>query len=172
MPVIAFIIQKGGIGKSTLARLVAREYASARWRVKIAGPPRGTTSGLRTLNCRAGTGRRTCGEDKADVLAFLDSLTDRSILHNPRLADPWHPQKKRQEHTSSPEFATGGGAISGEVLAAYLEAGSVVLQYAGRSMEFLVPDASAFRVLKPGKKIGARARKRGHDTIVEDPRPQ
>jgi Cu/Ag efflux protein CusF len=57
-------------------------------------------------------------------------------------------------------------------LAAYLEAGSVVLQYAGRSMEFLVPDASAFRVLKPGKKIGARARKRGHDTIVEDPRPQ
>jgi chromosome partitioning protein len=33
---IAFTGQKGGIGKSTLGRLVAREYANAGWRVKIA----------------------------------------------------------------------------------------------------------------------------------------
>ena len=34
--IIGFISQKGGVGKSTLARLVAREYAAAGWAVKIA----------------------------------------------------------------------------------------------------------------------------------------
>jgi len=34
--IIAFASQKGGVGKSTLARLVAREYANAGWSVKIA----------------------------------------------------------------------------------------------------------------------------------------
>jgi chromosome partitioning protein len=34
--IIGFISQKGGVGKSTLARLVAREYASGGWNVKIA----------------------------------------------------------------------------------------------------------------------------------------
>jgi chromosome partitioning protein len=34
--VIGVVSQKGGVGKSTLARLVAREYANAGWNVKIA----------------------------------------------------------------------------------------------------------------------------------------
>src|SRR5260370_24429619 len=33
---IGMVSQKGGVGKSTLARLVAREYAAAGWSVKIA----------------------------------------------------------------------------------------------------------------------------------------
>ncbi|GAB5480143.1 MAG: ParA family protein [Marinobacter nauticus] len=33
---IGMVSQKGGVGKSTLARLIAREYAQAGWRVKIA----------------------------------------------------------------------------------------------------------------------------------------
>ncbi len=33
---VGVVSQKGGVGKSTLARLVAREYAAAGWRVKIA----------------------------------------------------------------------------------------------------------------------------------------
>ena len=33
---IGMVSQKGGVGKSTLARLVAREYAHAGWSVKIA----------------------------------------------------------------------------------------------------------------------------------------
>lgn len=37
MPLIlGCVSQKGGVGKSTLARLVAREFAAAGWRVKIA----------------------------------------------------------------------------------------------------------------------------------------
>ncbi len=34
--VVGMVSQKGGVGKSTLARLVAREYALAGWTVKIA----------------------------------------------------------------------------------------------------------------------------------------
>ena len=34
--IIATVSQKGGVGKSTLARLVARKYANAGWDVKIA----------------------------------------------------------------------------------------------------------------------------------------
>lgn len=34
--VISCLSQKGGVGKSTLARLIARTYAAAKWRVKIA----------------------------------------------------------------------------------------------------------------------------------------
>tara|TARA_R100000234_G_scaffold119425_1_gene102313 strand:+ start:2944 stop:3597 length:654 start_codon:yes stop_codon:yes gene_type:complete len=34
--VISLLAQKGGVGKSTLARLVAREYAANNWTVKIA----------------------------------------------------------------------------------------------------------------------------------------
>ena len=34
--IICMCSQKGGVGKSTLARLVAREYANAGWSVKIA----------------------------------------------------------------------------------------------------------------------------------------
>lgn len=36
MNTIACLSQKGGVGKSTLARLIARTYAAAEWRVKIA----------------------------------------------------------------------------------------------------------------------------------------
>ncbi len=34
--VVGMVSQKGGVGKSTIARLIAREYANAGWRVKIA----------------------------------------------------------------------------------------------------------------------------------------
>ena len=34
--IISVVSQKGGVGKSTLARLIAREYAAAIWNVKIA----------------------------------------------------------------------------------------------------------------------------------------
>jgi len=34
--IVAMVSQKGGVGKSTLARLLAREFAAQEWRVKIA----------------------------------------------------------------------------------------------------------------------------------------
>lgn len=43
--IIGFVSQKGGVGKSTLARLLAREYAANGWNVKIADldPGQGTS---------------------------------------------------------------------------------------------------------------------------------
>jgi len=43
--ILGFVSQKGGVGKSTLARLVAREYAANGWKVKIADldPGQGTS---------------------------------------------------------------------------------------------------------------------------------
>jgi chromosome partitioning protein len=43
--ILGFVSQKGGVGKSTLARLVAREYAANGWNVKIADldPGQGTS---------------------------------------------------------------------------------------------------------------------------------
>ncbi|MFN2200115.1 MAG: ParA family protein [Caldilineaceae bacterium] len=43
--IIGFVSQKGGVGKSTLARLIAREYAANGWNVKIADldPGQGTS---------------------------------------------------------------------------------------------------------------------------------
>src|SRR5215472_15220723 len=34
--IVSMVSQKGGVGKSTLARLLAREFAAQEWRVKIA----------------------------------------------------------------------------------------------------------------------------------------
>jgi chromosome partitioning protein len=34
--IIGIANQKGGVGKSTLARIIAREYAAAKWNVKVA----------------------------------------------------------------------------------------------------------------------------------------
>lgn len=43
--IVGFVSQKGGVGKSTLARLIAREYAAGGWNVKIADldPGQGTS---------------------------------------------------------------------------------------------------------------------------------
>lgn len=33
------------------------------------------------------------GQDRKDLIAFLDSLTDEAVLHDPRFSNPW-PQSK------------------------------------------------------------------------------
>lgn len=53
---IGLISQKGGVGKSTLSRLVAREYAAAGWSVKIADldVSQGTSFNWHTRRLQAG----------------------------------------------------------------------------------------------------------------------
>src|SRR5260370_16143194 len=53
---IGLVAQKGGVGKSTLARLVAREYAAAGWQVKIADLDisQGTSTDWKQRRQRAG----------------------------------------------------------------------------------------------------------------------
>lgn len=54
--VLSFVSQKGGVGKSTLARLVAREYAASGWNVKIADldPGQGTAFKWHNRRMQAG----------------------------------------------------------------------------------------------------------------------
>jgi chromosome partitioning protein len=55
--VIGMVSQKGGVGKSTLSRLVAREYALAGWTVKIADldVSQGTSFNWQSRRLQAGT---------------------------------------------------------------------------------------------------------------------
>lgn len=50
--ILGFVSQKGGVGKSTLARLIAREYAAAGWNVKIADLDPGQGTSFKWLNRR------------------------------------------------------------------------------------------------------------------------
>lgn len=54
--VVGVVSQKGGVGKSTLARLVAREYASAGWNVKLADldTAQGTSTSWQSRRLRSG----------------------------------------------------------------------------------------------------------------------
>lgn len=54
--IIGVVSQKGGVGKSTIARLVAREYAAAGWQVKIADLDiqQGTSFNWQTRRLRRG----------------------------------------------------------------------------------------------------------------------
>jgi chromosome partitioning protein len=53
---IAVVSQKGGVGKSTLARLIAREYAAHDWRVQIADADLAQTTSLRWQTRRQAAG--------------------------------------------------------------------------------------------------------------------
>jgi cytochrome c peroxidase len=106
---------------------------------------------------------------REDLLAFLQSLTDRSVLADPALSDPWQAKKP----AAAPKYV-----LRGEVVKVYLEDGSVSLYHqevpglmaamaAPYSMEFLVPDRGFLASLRPGMKITAGVRKRGGDYILE-----
>ena len=102
--------------------------------------------------------------EKADLLAFLRSLTDSTLASNPAWSDPWHPQRLAQP--VPPKFV-----VTGEVLAVYPGAGAVTLAHGevpgllgpSKSREFLVRDAKDLARLRPGTKITAGVRKRGSD---------
>jgi len=53
--VLGVVSQKGGVGKSTLARLIAREYAAAGWKVKLADldAAQGTSASWQTRRMRS-----------------------------------------------------------------------------------------------------------------------
>ena len=113
--------------------------------------------------------------EKADLLEFLRSLTDRTVLNNPRLADPWLPAKPPAA-PPPPKYK-----LHGEVVHVYLADGAVSLYHddvpglmnamrAPYAMEFLVSDRQSLAGLKPGMKITAGVRKRGSDYILEQVR--
>lgn len=110
-------------------------------------------------------------QDKTDLIEFLRSLTDRSLLSNPALSDPWSsaPPAKPQP----PKYQ-----LRGEIVHVYPADGAVSLYHDAvpgfleamrppYAMEFVALDKQALATLKPGMKITAGVRKRGANYILE-----
>lgn len=112
--------------------------------------------------------------ERADLLAFLRSLTDRNVLTDPLLGDPWQPASVTAPVAPpAPKYV-----LRGEVVKVYLDDGSVSMFHdevpgfmkamnPPYAMEFLVPNKQFLGSLKPGMKIAAGVRKRGSDYILE-----
>ncbi len=112
--------------------------------------------------------------EKADLLEFLKSLTDRSALTNAAWGDPWRPAAPTStRRPPAPKYI-----LRGEIVQVYAEDGAVSLYHEEvpglmkampppYAMEFLVPDAAFLKRLKPGQKIVAGVRKRGGDYLLE-----
>jgi cytochrome c peroxidase len=115
----------------------------------------------------------TVGE-KADLLAFLNSLTDRTFLSDPRFRDPWRPSPVHTQLKPPPPKYV----LRGQVVRVFPEDGAVTLYHeeipgfmkameAPYAMEFLVLDKQFLSSLKPGAPISAAVRKRGADYILD-----
>jgi cytochrome c peroxidase len=113
--------------------------------------------------------------EKADLIEFLRSLTDRPALANPAWADPWRPAPALR---SGPALPPPKYILRGEVVQVFREDGAVTLYHeevpglmgAMRppdAMEFLVTDKAFLGRLRPGQKITAGVRKRGGDYLLE-----
>ncbi len=110
--------------------------------------------------------------ERADLLSFLESLTDAGVAVNPRWADPW---RKVTGTDRSPVLPLQHRLV-GEVVAVYAD--SVALHHsavrgfldamkAPSAREFLVKDPHQLAQLKPGMKVSSGVKKRGNDYVLE-----
>lgn len=108
---------------------------------------------------------------KEDLLAFLRSLTDKTLLADRRFSNPW-------VATPAVLAPVSKYTIRGEVVGVFPEDGAVLLRHdevaglmpamrAPGAMEFLVPDPEELRGLQKGMPITAGVRKRGGDYLLE-----
>jgi len=115
-------------------------------------------------------------QEKADLIAFLKSLTDETFLTDPRLSNPWTPTVTKRAPVK-PRYT-----LRGEVVQVYAEDGTVTLysdevpgllgaMKAPNAMEFLVTNREQLKLLKPGEAISASVRRQGGDFILDDVRP-
>ncbi len=111
-------------------------------------------------------------QEKEDVLAFLRSLTDRTLLTDPNLSNPF----------AAPAARTAVEALHyslhGQVVHVYPDAGAVTLYHdevpgliramkAPYAMEFLVADREQLKNLKAGQNIVASVRRQGADYVLD-----
>jgi cytochrome c peroxidase len=112
---------------------------------------------------------------KADLLAFLRSLTDETVLRRPRLSNPWVPAESTGRR---PPPAAASFLLRGEVVHVYPEDAAISLfnnEVPGlitaarkpHAREFIVADKASLATLKPGTKITAAVRKQGRDYILD-----
>ncbi len=115
-------------------------------------------------------------QEKADLIAFLKSLTDETVMTDSRLSNPWTPAITKRAPVK-PRYT-----LRGEVVEVYAEDGTVMLYHdevpgllaamkAPYAMEFLVANREQLRSLKPGEAISASVRRQGGDFVLDDVRP-
>jgi cytochrome c peroxidase len=111
-------------------------------------------------------------QEKQDVIAFLESLTDETLLTNPALSNPW---------TSTP-VSGASYRLHGEVVQVFPQDGTVSLYHdaipglmgamkAPNAMEYQVSDRNRLKTLKPGQSVEATVRKQGGKYVLEDLKP-
>lgn len=111
-------------------------------------------------------------EEKADLIAFLRSLTDTSLLTNPALSDPW-----TKTAPANPAPTSIGKPLTGQVVDVFPDEGTVTLYHdevpglmgamkPPYAMEFVLAEKSASASLKAGMKIRANVRRQGRDFIL------
>ena len=112
-------------------------------------------------------------QEKADLIAFLKSLTDETLLTDPRLSNPWTPAVIKRVRVK-PRYT-----LRGEVVRVYAEDGTVMLYHdevpgllaamkAPCAMEFLVANREQLKSLKSGEAISASVRRQGSDFVLDD----
>ena len=115
-------------------------------------------------------------QEKADLIAFLKSLTDETVMTDSRLSNPWTPAITKRAPVK-PRYT-----LRGEVVEVYAEDGTVMLYHdevpgllaamkAPYAMEFLVANREQLRSLKPGEAISASVRRQGGDFVLDNVRP-
>lgn len=113
--------------------------------------------------------------EKQDLLAFLRSLTDQTLLANPALSDPWVRTGTTQALTST--IPASRYRLNGTVMHVYPEDSTIALAHdavpglmsgmrAPLSMEFLVRDAPVLSGMKPGDSVSAWVERQGSDYVL------
>ncbi len=108
--------------------------------------------------------------ERADLLTFLNSLTDQTILRDPRLADPFAPRP--QTAGLAPD------SIEGDIVAIYPDDPSIIVDcdlvpssmdmLPGHRMEFEVASKQILKGFKPGQRITGIIHKVGEGYLVEN----
>jgi cytochrome c peroxidase len=110
--------------------------------------------------------------DKADLLDFLRSLTDSSLLTNPALSDPWN-----KRAAAGLTVSTQGKVLTGQVVEVFPGDGTITLYHdevpgmmgpmkPPYTMEFILSDKTATARLTPGMKIKATVQRQGRDFVL------
>jgi Cu/Ag efflux protein CusF len=114
--------------------------------------------------------------EKADLIAFLRSLTDQTVLTDPSLSSPFAPALTRRA-PAKPRYV-----VYGQVVHVFPEDGALTLYHdeipglisamkPPYAMEFLVTNREQLKSLKPGQTITASVRRQGTDYVLDDLRP-
>ena len=112
-------------------------------------------------------------QEKADLIAFLQALTDTNLLTDAKFSNPFHPKLSSIRWPARPQHV-----LHGEIAKVYPDAGAVMLYHDAvpgflaamrrpYAMEFLVADQRVLQSLRPGMKLVAGVNRRGGDYVLE-----